>query len=525
MFNVTTKYVQINNERKKAFMIKGGEAYVKPTDTELTIDQSTITSTETKGFKIPSLTVNVYRNVGSSVVYLYDGEEIIANSIISDGEHSIIFSNIYLAYNVTHELFAVFVGNDSCYSSKSKKTTLNIGLPSTLKTTIEFINPTTQIREDEVLTLNMTAKTNNVNVANNTPINLYIDDILVTTVIISNGSANATLSSLGRGKHTITAKIENSNSINAASNSYDVSVGYEITFMQYPTTWISNIATDVKIRVRDYFANLITNGNITFNSVTSTVGDNGIATLISSITSNGTYYAEYNGSTTPINAKVFSPSSITINPSSTITANGHSLSIPIHVDGDGDSKGLGVSVTHNDSTSKVLLNNSSNATYTYDGTGKGEKIILTASIGNTSQDIVLNDYGVYWTPSAKYNFNLIGQYSEQSNGLVLTFPPSGIITFNNSALYSTLEFDVVSVSGSGTHHYRMGDESYTKSVQLTKNNHIKVVWSNEGIVSYVDGEYVGTYTLEDGVNNENWIIKSNSTNSVRTLCITNIKIY
>ena len=80
MFNVTTKYDKIYDEemgkevRKKVFMIRGGEAYARSTDIVLT--NTTPTSGDIKGF-LTSLTATVHRNIGSSKVVFYDGEEIL----------------------------------------------------------------------------------------------------------------------------------------------------------------------------------------------------------------------------------------------------------------------------------------------------------------------------------------------------------------------------------------------------------------------------------------------------------------
>ena len=527
MFNVTTKYVKINDERKKVFMIKGDESYVKPTDTTLTIDESSIVTSQIKGFKIPTATVKVYRKIGSSTVHLYDGEEIIATSTIANNTDTVTFTNIYLAYGVDHDLYAIFVGNDSCYSSKSKKVKLNIALPSSLKTTITFTSPTTQISEGSNLTLNMTAKTNNVNVPNGTTISIYDGDTLKGTTTTSNGSATYTLTSLSRGKHTITARIEQTSSINATSTSYNVGVGYKLTFTDYPNTWISEVDYPVKIRVENYLGNRMTSGNVTFNSHTGalTIANNGVATITSSISSGGTYTATYGGSSTSITAKVYTPSSITMSPSTTITAKGHSLSIPINVTATGDSRSIGVIVVHSGTTSKVYLDSSGSTSYTYTGNARGENVTVTAIVGNVSKSITLKDYYMYWTPSQKYNISISGQYTEQSNGIVLTFPPSGIVMFNNSSPYNTLEFEVLTVSGSGTHLYRIGDETNTKSVTIAKGNKIKLIWTNDGIDLYINGEYDSTYSMSGVTSKGNWLIRSNDSSKVRSFSITNLKIY
>ena len=524
MFDVTTKYVKINDERKKVFMIKGDESYIKPTDTAISIS-GTIAKTEVKGFKIPSIVIDVYRNTGSSTVLLYDGEEIIKTGAIANGSHQVTFSNVYLAYGIDHELYAVFVGNDSCYESKSKKLKLNEALPSTLKTTITFTSPTTQIAEGSNLTLNMTAKTNNVNVPNGTTISIYDGDTLKGTTTTSSGSASYTVTGLSRGKHTITARIEQTSSINATSTSYNVSVGYNIAFEVVPTVWVKGVANTVKFRVKNYLGNPITSGNVTFNGTTGSLDSSGVTVIQTTINTQGNYSATYGGSSTSYYCKVYAPTSITMTPSTTITAKGHSISIPINVTATGDGRGLDVTVTHSGTPTTVTLDSSNNATYTYVGNGRGEDVSITASIGNASTTTSINDYGVYWTPSQKYNLEIYGSYSEQSSGILLTFAPRGVIMFNNTSSYNTIEFEVVSVMNNATHHYRVGDSAYDKSVEIKKGTKLKLVWTADGILLYVNGVYHSTWPLDNVSSHSNWMIKSNDANNVRTFSIKNIKIY
>lgn len=528
MFDVTTKYVKINDERKKVFMIKGDESYVKPTDTTLTIDESSIVVGEVKGFKIPSIVIDVYRNTGSSTVLLYDGEEIIKTGAIANESHQVTFSNVYLAYGIDHELYAVFVGNDSCYESKSKKIKLNVDLPSSLTPVITINIQSHEMVENNAMGGSVSAKINNVAVPDDTPIDLYIDDVYQTTKYTTDGSKgfNFPANKLPKGLRKITARIEDSGTMNGASATFEMSVGYDITFMQYPNTWISGVFYDTKVRVRDWFGNNKTTGSVTFNSVSASVNNDGIATINSMVSAEGNYSATYRGSTSsPITVKKYTPIDITMSPQTTITANGHSLSIPVQVTAIGDDRGMGVTMSHNSTSSEVYLDTNGYATYTYNGNGRGESVTLTATIGTISETITLKDYGVYWTPSQKYNLEIYGGYSEQSSGIKLTFAPNGVVMFNNTSSYNTIEFEVASVMGNATHHYRVGDSVYDKSVEIKKGNKIKLVWTANGIEYYKNGVYDSTYTLENVSSHSNWMIKTNDSSNVRTFNITNIKIY
>ena len=527
MINVTTKYMKIGDERKKVFMIKGDESYVKPTDTTLTI-VGDIAKTEVKGFKIPSLKAKVYRKIGSSTVYLYDGEEIIDSTTIASNTDEVTFSNIYLSYGVDHELYADFVGNDSCYGSKSKKIALNETLPSSLVTTISFGTPTTQISEGSTLSVSMTAKTNNVNVPDNTSIDIYVDDTYLDTVTTTSGSASKTISSssLSKGKHTITATIQDSASINGTSNSYDVSVGYNVTIMEYRGNWIKNYPTSIKIRVLDWFNNPVTSGSVSFNGSSGSLGSNGQVTITdATISADGNYTATYGGSSSQqIYLYIYDITSVdTMTASPTVTAKGSSSTIDILLQATGEGRGLPVTISHSGTPSTVLLDANNHTTYTYNGNARGKNVTITASIGGESGSCTVNDYGIYWTPKRKYNFSLTGSYSETKSGLSITFPPSSYVMFNNSSSYNTIEFDVVSVGG--TTQYYIGDVTRNKKIGLTNNDHIKVVWGNDSITFYRNGTSVDSISLSGLVSKGHWILKTNSTTNVRTLGINNILIY
>ena len=76
-----------------------------------------------------------------------------------------------------------------------------------------------------------------------------------------------------------------------------------------------------------------------------------------------------------------------------------------------------------------------------------------------------------------------------------------------------------------THHYRVGDSAYDKSVEIKKGTKLKLVWTADGILLYVNGVYHSTYPLDNVLSHSNWMIKTNYTSNVRTFSIKNIKIY
>ena len=204
MYTVTTKTMKIDGQTKKVFMIRGDEAYARSTDTALSY--SNLVSGDIRGFKI-DLTVDLYRTLGSSSVLIYDGDTVIKSVNVASNQSSVTINNVYLSYNVEHSLQAVYQGNSQCLKSKSKRVALSEPLPSSLATSIEFVDAPTQVSVDSDVGLELYAHIDGVAVPDDTPILLYVDDVLVGQEETTNGNATIHTGALEVGLHKIQAVI------------------------------------------------------------------------------------------------------------------------------------------------------------------------------------------------------------------------------------------------------------------------------------------------------------------------------
>ena len=86
-------------------------------------------------------------------------------------------------------------------------------------------------------------------VADDTPINVYLDGEFVDTVYTEYGAFTCDVGALTTGKHTITAETIDSSSMNAKSQNKTLLVGYDIQFLEYPQKLIQGFANQFRVSV------------------------------------------------------------------------------------------------------------------------------------------------------------------------------------------------------------------------------------------------------------------------------------
>ena len=412
MLQLTTKYDKIGDSRKKVFMIRGDEAYAHTTN--ITLEQNgNITTGDNRGFKI-NLRGTIYRNLGSSNVTIYDGEEILSLIPIGDGEHSFSLNNLYLSYVYDHELYAVFDANSQCMGSKSKKIALNVPLPSTLKTSITFDNLPTQVNPNANVNVRMIARMNNDIVADGTEIKVYDNNVLVGTGETSDGVATVTINGMSQGKHTITASIEKSTTINATSSSADISCGYNMEFTTIPNIFMNNTNNTVRITVRDYYDAVVPNKSVSFASKTATTNNQGVATFtITSMTNGSTYTATCSGSTVSRTVNAFTVSSLNLSVEDGVTATNQDEKISIALTGSGYTGSIPTTITTSTgiSNSTYLRNNDVTDWY-YQGESAGD-VTVSVKCGNLTKTVTIEDIQMGYKANS-YQYNLDYSYNELS---------------------------------------------------------------------------------------------------------------
>ena len=534
MFTVTTKYDKVpvdgKEVRKKVFLIRGDEAYARTTDTVLTYSTPVLTSI--KGLKT-TLTATVHRNIGASTVVFYDGEEVLDVKTIGNNVHTVSLSDIYLSYDVEHNLYAVFNGNKSCLKSRSKTVSLKENTPSSLNTVLTFNNPATQVLENDDVTFSMTAKVNGENVADGTPILVYDNDTYIDRDTTSDGYASVTIESMTKGKHTIRAVIETSSTVIGATNETDVSAGYDLQFTNVPSTFINgtNTTNTVTVRVLDWFGSPVNNATVSLtNQSNKSTNSSGLVSFnYASVTNGSTITATSGGSSISRTVRSFTPSSITLTPTSNVVGYGESNPLTISMQGSG----------YTGNSIRVTLTGALTGSYHYidgtpisvDYTGKGNGTNrITATCGDVSNYVDIGDYLMYYTPTReiRFDYNVTNAtttptYSSDSNGFLIG-KSNTRLELNTIENGGTMEFDVVSVGNNNTvYAWGMTTQLFIiNNLTLQSGDNVKITSNGSTMTMYLNGESQGS---TDYTTDGKWVIQLYSSSANPSLKITNLKVY
>lgn len=510
MYTVTTKTMKINGQTKKVFMLRGDEAYARSTDTALSY--SNLVTGDIRGFKI-DLTVNLYRTIGSSTVLIYDGDTVIKSVNVASNQSSVTISNVYLSYNVEHSLQAVYQGNSQCLKSKSKRIALTEPLPSSLATSIEFVDAPTQVSVDSDATLNLYAHIDNVAVPDGTPILLYVDDELIGQEDTSDGSATIHTGALELGLHNIQAVIEQSATVNRVESEIQISSGVNITYDSVPTVFYNGMDNTVKIRVNDWYGNGVSGANVSFNSTTTTTGSNGIATFSPRNMVNGeTYTATSNGCSVSkvMNAITITGVDVELVQDGVCALN-YTEPLTITISGEGYTGAIPTTITDGANTSTVNIVPNTSYAYEYQGRGGGD-VEVTATCGTASDSVIIEDM-LSGYKAMDYEYNLIMaknvlNVTKDSNGILITTKNTlnGDVTFYTEETPSSIEFNVKGCQNGQYLKFGLLNGGNYSFGNITALDKVKIVRENTTLNYYLNNELVYTNQVGDGVTNV-WQIK------------------
>lgn len=419
MVRISTTYDK--DIKKKVFQVRGDEAYARATSTTLTL--GSITTGSLNGLKISSITVDVYNTLGRGNITLYNGDDALPNcsTDIVSSDHQETFSNIYLGYGYTHQLWAKYTPLEhQCLPSKSKKVTVHEDVPASLKTKFTKDSGSTQVNSGSNVTFQFTVKVGSETAPTSMDVNVYIDNEYETTLnpdssgIVSTGSNPIT--GLSDGKHTIELRVDDTSSYYGATYSYSVCVGYNITLSSLPTYVVDGQDNDIVVMVYDWNNNPINNNQVTlYNSSNvavssaSTTNANGVATItITSISASGQYYIKNQNNTqsSPFLLYKLTPNAVTLTAPRNVVAINQTLPVTATVTGDNNPiPNATVTFKCNSTTFKTMATNSDGiATTEYTGDGKGFANI-TATANSIQSTKAIDDVITYWTSDVYYNMN------------------------------------------------------------------------------------------------------------------------
>lgn len=501
MFDVTTRYDNVNGERRKVFIIRGDEAYAKTVDVVLSYTRGTHTNDTIAGFPV-TLNAKLYRNVGDSVLVFYDGEEPIDTIATHDWQSQYTLP-VRLSWGDTHKITAQYKSNTQSLGKKSKSITLHETIPSSYVPTITFTS-SNQINQSTSYTVTGRVQFMGENVIDGTEIVISLDGEVINTVETTNGIFSCPLGTIGKGTHTVTAETIQSDTMNAKAQSLTLNSGYEITILKYPSTLITDVPSEFKIAVKTNEGNPVPNATVNFNGTNYTTNSQGIVTFNLSTITTGDFRASCNGSYSDyVHIESVTLPDIYVTSDERILAQNETLPISINVP---NGSGMKVKVYEDNSPiTDLTLDKNGSATYNYNGANNGEVEIKFAT-ENLTKTINVFDTVCYYSQDEGsrnlrvMNFKTLNFRSSSTKNLELTFLGVGS-SVKFDPIYgdyggNVMELTILSMNQDNSQFL---DIKYGgRNVAKCENNEwrgktVKLVYNDGKCYQYVDGVLNKTY--------------------------------
>ena len=528
MAKLTTTYDATLKE--KIFILKGEEAYARSTDCILEEvlhdgERRADWNTDIKAMKL-EFHIDVLRDIGASYVTLYDNNDVIAVYDFDTNTHAIdliydedtgIDNRIQLNYDVEHHIYAKYMGNKQCLKSQSKSYMVSEPLPASYDSSIE-IEGDTLYNVDA--TAEFTIRLVGADYYSDQEIVIYDNNTRVDTVRTDvNGEATVTIENLVEGKHTLLARFVGTDHLSSAEESIEYSAGAILSIINYPSYQINAEHMNLTVKLIDYCNNPLVGETVNTQEYLSVNGQYGwlnegtgvtdvngeaiidtaranisVQVLINPHYFSGRFRARYGSMdliSDEVNITPYTGVTISLTQPTALTGVGQSLALTGQVSNVSEA----VTVSLNQGLGTVKTDTNGNFTTTYRGTGAGD-VTVTASIGNVSSSITVEDVILYWNAPSTFinreytthNANL----SNLNNGfrLVASSNIGGSLVLNVEDNES-VEFTIVSIDANGLIFY--SDEDTTVSPLLNINAGAKIKIIGESV--YVDNELSSATSL------------------------------
>lgn len=512
MSKVTTTYD--NTLKEKIFIVKGEEGYARTTDCVLEElltnngERRADWNTSLTGMKL-EFRINVLRDVGASQVVLYDNDTTLgvyefdtnAGYIDLKYESTTVDNRIELSYGVEHNIYAIYMGNKQCLKSQSKSYQVQEDMPSSFESSLSFINSSGNAMATNYDTgdsVSFKVKISADGYISNNTIHVYNGNTLIDEYTTdSNGETELiTVTGLTDGLKTLYARFDGSQYLAQSSTSIDISVGYKVDILSYPSYVINADTSSVSVLVRDYFNEPVSSQSVIMKEYTegsgwsdisssASTGSDGKVTINSVSISAKPFRAVmtrndvgYNSSTIS-DVNYYTNVTINIGASPTITAPTQT----IQLSGVVFNVGAGVKVTV-DGVGTATTNSNGRYTINYYGSGAGQKT-FTASVHGASSSVTINDYLQYWyAPSTIWNRS----YSLSSNASLTDLSNGFRLSGSGSFRYLYIEEGEVIEFTALSEAYIGYNSSYTTKVVSGQVVRIEsyVSGSNKAYVLYVN---------------------------------------
>ena len=266
---------------QKVFVLKGDEAYARTTDTIATLITDFGDFDNHISYCHVGLEIQVLRELGNSNLQIYCDDEHLytipwsndhmgeiidsdwnekgvywENGKLLIGKYSLnplVNTGLYLLYDVEHKIEVRYDPNNYCLGSSAKPIVFTVPTPDVFASTLTLNPLTTRFAPDDEVDMKLSFECDNQTTTAKS-VRIYDNDVLVETVEVTQDIFTMLeLGVLSTGLHTIKAVFEGDDEAYASETSLDISVGYKITNLQYPSYVIVGDDGSLSCNVLDYF--------------------------------------------------------------------------------------------------------------------------------------------------------------------------------------------------------------------------------------------------------------------------------
>ena len=416
-----------NNKKEQFFMVRGDERYARSTKTLLEL-----VSTNQELFDFDAVfSVNVLRDTGDGSIVVMDNDVAIPvllniednwvefDSIPWNSQlNGLTFKLNHMTYDTDHNLTAKYIGNKSC--SPSLSNTVLVNIEDTHRTVpVITIESTTQYDKNTTISKSITL-TNDISeeLNKNQTLIVYYDNQKIGQYNTGNTGivTNVQIPSGAGGLHTLTVEFKGSNNLTPKTVTQQISVGYKLELTEYPSVMVHSESYEFKGILKDWFGNPKPNATVILQYLncyepyigqwsdkeSATTNDNGEITITHNNLSTCNTYRRLKCS---VGGETYSEQAL----SNTVQASQLNIAADAPRLYKGESNMLRITTNSPYENTPIHLTGAVNETIytgangfvaikTLTGEGEGTKTI-TATFGNLTQTINLEDYIQYWSPN------------------------------------------------------------------------------------------------------------------------------
>lgn len=419
-------YTQYDSDLKeKVFVVRGSERYNQSTLCNLSYTYAA----NRRSYLALNLTATVQHHKSKSSVAFYDNGTLLGLVDIKSSQSSVSL-NAQVGYG-SHQIYAKYLGNNECLSSKSRYEELTVLEP-------DLPTPTFVVTDFDKQSLTSTSTFTvgldvNGTYLSDRSVMVYVDDELYSTETISDLTV-ISIDNMDIGSHDIKLVFEGDDEYLACEYENTIWTGYDLDAqIDYANIVVGN-TVNVEAYLHDFGGapivgetiNLQVHSALTLFGATDENGYVHFEVEIDRILTHLNVIHTDSNSYVSIPISVVTIQSIDMEADSTITASGNDTIIRVtpRLANGNAVPNLLVNVNGTD----MVTDNSGVAEYVHTGTGAG-LVTITATNNDVSNSIELEDCVRYWTPDRKLGwvYSIVKQLTvtEQTNGLLVSSSNNG----------------------------------------------------------------------------------------------------